>query len=175
MKSASIQELKQELITLPPKKVLELCLKLTKFKKENKELLNYLLFEADNEQGYVESIKLEMEEQFAALPRANWYLAKKGLRKILRSISKYSKHTATKESEVEMLLHFCSNLKNSGIRYRSYKALSSLYESQLKKLNTLIEQVHDDLRFDYKRQLAGLLDDEDLPLVEKLGKMVRGR
>jgi len=175
MKSASINELKQELLTLPPKKVLELCLKLAKFKKENKELLNYLLFEADNEQGYLESIKLEMDEQFDELPKGNWYLAKKGLRKILRSINKYSKYTTKKESEVEMLLHFCNNLKFSGIRYRSYKALSSLYDSQLKKLNSLVEQVHEDLRFDYKRQLEGLMQDEDLPSGGKLVKMVRGK
>ncbi|HEX8460299.1 MAG TPA: hypothetical protein VF623_02670 [Segetibacter sp.] len=175
MKSASLNELKQELLTLPPKKVLELCLKLAKFKKENKELLSYLLFEAENEQGYVESIKLEIDEQFAELPKGNWYLAKKSLRKILKSITKYSKHTATKESEVEMLLHFCKNLQNSGIRYRSYKALSSLYDSQLKKLNSLIDQVHEDLRFDYKRQLESLMDPEDLPTVAKVVRMVRGQ
>jgi hypothetical protein len=175
MKSASLNELKQELLTLPPKKVLELCLKLAKFKKENKELLSFLLFDADNEPGYVESIKLEMDEQFAELPKGNWYLAKKGLRKILRSLSKYSKHISTKESEVEMLFHFCNNLKNSGIRYRSYKALSSLYDSQLKKLSGLVEQVHEDLRFDYKRQLESLMDGEDLPIAAKVVRMVRGK
>jgi hypothetical protein len=157
MKAASINELKHELIDLPPKKVLELCLRLARFKKENKELLSYLLFEAHNEQGYIESIKKEMDEQFAELPRGNWYLAKKGLRKILKGISKYSKHTSTKESEVEMLIHFCLNLKNSGIRFRSYKALSGLYDQQIKKLSTLVEQVHDDLRFDYKKQLEQLV------------------
>ena len=175
MKSASLNELKQELLTLPPKRVLELCLKLAKFKKENKELLSYLLFEADNEQGFVESIKLELDEQFIDLPKGNWYLAKKGLRKILRSIVKYSKHTATKESEVEMLLHFCQCLQSSGIRYRSYKALSSLYDSQLKKLNTLIEQVHEDLRFDYKKQLESLMDPEDAPSVAKVVRVVQGK
>ena len=175
MKAASISELKQELSTLPPKQLLELCLKLAKFKKENKELLNYLLFEAHNEQGYVESVKLEMDEQFEELPKGNWYLSKKGLRKVLRGLSKYSKHTGTKESEVEMLLHFCNNVKNSGIRYRSYKALSSLYDQQIKKLNNLVEQVHEDLRFDYKRQLEKLQDEEDSPVVGKLVKMVRGR
>lgn len=157
MKAASANELKQELLSLPPKKVLELCLRLARFKKENKELLSYLLFDAHNEQGYVESIKKEMDEQFAELPKGNWYLAKKGLRKILKAISKYSKHVATKEAEVEMLIHFCLNLKNSGIRYRSYKALSGLYDQQLKKLNGLVEQVHEDLRFDYKKQLEQLV------------------
>lgn len=156
MKAASINELKQELLSLPPKKVLELCLRLARFKKENKELLSYLLFEAHDEHSYVESIKKELDEQFAEMPKGNWYLAKKALRKILKGISKYSKHTATKESEVEMLLHFCINLKNSGIRFRSYKALSGLYDQQIKKLHALVEQVHEDLRFDYKKQLEQL-------------------
>jgi hypothetical protein len=157
MKAASTNEIKQELLTLPPKKVLELCLRLARFKKENKELLSYLLFESDDVQSYLESIKKEIEEQFVELPKGNSYLAKKGLRKILKGISKYSKHTATKEAEVEMLLHFCLQLKNSGIRYRSYKALSGLYDQQLKKLNGLVELVHEDLRFDYKKQLEQLV------------------
>ena len=137
--------------------MLEYLVKLARFKKENKELLSYSLFESDNEQGYVETIKIEMDEQFIEMPKGNWYLAKKSLRKILKSISKYSKHTSSKESEVEMLLHFCQQLKKSGIRYRSYKALSTLYDQQLKKLNTLIDQVHEDLRFDYKKQLDDLI------------------
>lgn len=156
MKAAGINEIKQELITLPPKKVMELCLRLAKFRKENKELLSYLLFESHNEQGYVESIKKEINDQFWHLPRGNMYIIKKGLRKILRSIAKYSKHTATKESEVEILIHFCRNLNDSAIPFRFNKALSNLYDQQLKKLNVLAEQVHEDLRFDYKKQLEQL-------------------
>ncbi len=156
MKAASINEIKQELLTLPPKKVLELCVRLAKFRKENKELLSYLLFDAHNEQDYIESLKKEINDQFWNLPRGNMYIIKKGLRKILRSITKYSKHTATKDSEVEMLIHFCINLHNSAIHFRANKALSNLYNQQLKKLNALVEQVHEDLRFDYKKQLEQL-------------------
>ncbi len=156
MKAAGISELKRELLTLPPQKVLELCLRLARFKKENKEFLSYLLFDEENESGYVESIKIEIDAQFSLLPKSNWYLVKKSLRKILKGISRYSKHMTTKESEVEMLLHFCVNVKNCGFRYRSYKALSSLYDQQLKKLAGLIDQVHEDLRFDYNRQLEQL-------------------
>ncbi len=156
MKAASISELKQELVTLPPKTVLDLCLKLAKFKKENKELLNYLLFEAHDEQGYIESVKKEINDEFWNLPRGNMYTIKKGLRKMLRSIAKYSKHTAKKEAEVEMLIHFCKNLNNSGIHFRTNKALSNLHNAQIKKLYLLVEQVHEDLKFDYKRQLEEL-------------------
>ena len=39
MKAATIHEIKQELVTLKPAALSELCLRLAKFKKENKELL----------------------------------------------------------------------------------------------------------------------------------------
>jgi len=156
MKAASLNELKQELVTLPPKTVLELCLRLARFKKENKELLSFLLFNAQDEEGYVESIKHEINDDFWNLPRGNMYIVKKGLRKILRSISKYSKHVAKKESEVELLIHFCNNLNNSGINFKNNKALSNLYDGLIKKLITITDQLHEDLKFDYKKQLDRL-------------------
>ncbi|MDB5190891.1 MAG: hypothetical protein JWQ96_454 [Segetibacter sp.] len=156
MKAASINDLKQELLALPPKKVLEICLKLARFKKENKELLSFLLFDAENEHGYVESIKHELDENFAELPRINWYATKKSLRKILRLISKYSKHVANKESEVEMLLHFCTKLKVLGNEYYYNQAYSKMYQQQIKKLNGLVEVIHEDIRYDYKRQVEQL-------------------
>jgi hypothetical protein len=157
MKPASINEIKQELSTLPPKRILELCLRLAKYKKENKELLTYLLFEAHDAHGFVEGAKKEIDEQFVDLPKTNSYFTKKGLRKILRLISKYGKHVAKKESEVEMRLHFCLRFKNSGIPYRRNKTLSNMYDQQIKKLEGLIDSVHEDLIFDYKKQLDELI------------------
>ncbi len=141
---------------LPPKQLLEFCLRLAKYKKENKELLTYLLFEEHDEQGYVENIKKEIDKNFLDLPKANLYLTKKSLRKILRTISKYSKQTSSTQSEVEMLLHFCSKLKTSTIPLYSSIALSNLYNTQLKKLNMLIQSLHEDLHYDYKKQLENL-------------------
>ncbi len=157
MKAASIKEIKEELIALPPKHLLELCLKLVKYKKENKELLTYLLFEEHDEHGYVENIKKEIDDHFLDLPKANVYLTKKSLRKIIRSITKYSKYTVVTQSEVEMLLHFCFKLKASTIPLRNSIALSNLYSKQLKKLNVLIHSLHEDLHYDYKKQMENLV------------------
>jgi superfamily II DNA/RNA helicase len=157
MKAASIKEIKEELIALPPKHLLELCLKLVKYKKENKELLTYLLFEEHDEHGYVEIIKKEIDMNFLDLPKASVYLTKKSLRKIIRSITKYSKYTVVTQSEVEMLLHFCFKLKASTIPFRNSIALSNLYSKQLKKLNVLIHSLHEDLHYDYKKQMENLV------------------
>jgi len=156
MKPASINEIKQELVTLQPKKLTELCLRLARYKKENKELLTYLLFEAHNEQAFVESINKETDEKFAELPKATTYLTTKSLRKVLRSITKYSRYMDSKESEMDMRIHFCTRLKNSGIRIQKDKAIFNLYNRQLLKLDTLKESVHEDLAFDYKKQLEQL-------------------
>ncbi len=156
MQAASLSELKQQLSSLPPKKVLEICVKLAKFKKENKELLSFLLFDADNEHGYVESIKNEIDEQFAELPRSNWYLTKKSLRKTLRLISKYSKHVSAKESEIEMLIHFCSKMQVLRSNFHYNQAFSNMYLQQIKKLVALSALVHEDIRYDYKRKIEQL-------------------
>ena len=93
MKTATVHEIKQELSTTKPADLVELCLRLARFKKENKELLTYLLFEAHNEQGYIESVKKEISELFAEINQSNVYYAKKSLRKIIRIINKYCRYS----------------------------------------------------------------------------------
>ena len=64
MKAVTVKELKLELEDRSPKELRELCLRLSRFKKENKELLTYLLFEASDEELYIESVKKEIDIQF---------------------------------------------------------------------------------------------------------------
>src|SRR5882757_978579 len=115
MKAASITELKDELKTLKPAELMELCLRLARFKKENKELLTYLLFEAHNEDGYIQSIKKEIDDLFTEINLSHLYFAKKSLRKIVRVINKYSRYSGIKQTEIELRLYFCAVLKDSDI------------------------------------------------------------
>src|SRR5688572_13122255 len=156
MKAASLQEIKQELKERTPAQLAELCLRLGRFKKENKELLTYLLFEAADQQQYIRSVKEEMESQFAEINRSNLYIAKKSLRKILRITNKYIRYTGDKVVETELLLHYNSLLKNSKIAYHKSPALLKLYQGQLKKIKTAIAALHEDLQYDYTRQLEEL-------------------
>ncbi|MEM9142481.1 MAG: hypothetical protein AAGA86_05795, partial [Bacteroidota bacterium] len=61
MKAATVAQLKKELQHRPPDELLQLCLRLARFKKENKELLTYLLFEAHDEAGYIALVKAETD------------------------------------------------------------------------------------------------------------------
>lgn len=157
MKAASISDIKQELTNVPPPKLLELCLRLAKYKKDNKELLNYLLFEANDEQAYINNVKSEMEEAFAEINQSNLYFAKKSLRKILRNMAKHIRYTASKQAEVELLLHFCHTLKHSGIPIKNSTVLNNLYQYQLKKVAKVIATLHEDLQYDYLKELKQLV------------------
>lgn len=158
MKAAGVSEIKQELTDLPPKKLLELCLRLARYKKENKELMSYLLFDAHNPEDFITRVKEEIDEHFTELPKPNRYLTKKSLRKILRAIGKYTKFTGSGEPAIEMLLYFCVKLKSSSIPLKKDQVLLNLYVQQLKKLDTMLDSIHEDLRFDYKRRVEELAD-----------------
>lgn len=157
MKAATLHELKQELTHLPPKELLELCLRLGRFKKENKELLTYLIFEAHDEQAFIASVKADIDTEFEAIPKDNnLYLVKKSLRKILRTITKYIRFTGSKMVEIQLLLYYCRVLKQSGIPIHKTTALTNLYESQLKKIKKALPSLHEDLQYDYSRELENL-------------------
>jgi hypothetical protein len=157
MKTASIHELKNELSTVPAAQLMELCLRLAKFKKENKELLTYLLFEAHDLEAYITAVKAYMDEEFDTLPKSSLYFIKKALRKILKSVNKYIKYAGEKQAEIELLIYFCSKIKQAGIKMESSTVLNNLFQQQLKKIEKAIDSQHEDLQYDYRKQLeAGL-------------------
>lgn len=156
MKSATVHEIKQELQQLPAHELVELCLRLARFKKENKELLTYLLFEAHDEEGYIRLVKESISADFGGINRSSLYFAKKTLRKILRTINKYCRYTGSKQAEVEWLIHYCQELKATGIEFEKSPALLNLYQAQLKKISKVIYSLHEDLQFEYRRELKKL-------------------
>lgn len=156
MKAASLNEIKRELVELDSKMVQELCMRLAKYKKENKELLTYLLFEAHDESAYINAVKAEMDGLFHTLPSGNVYYIKKGLRKILRIINKQIKYSGNKQTELELRLYFCSKIKEAGVPLRSSTVLYNLNDQQLKKIKTLLTQLPEDLQYDYKDEIESL-------------------
>ncbi len=151
-----IPEIKQELLTLNARELAELCLRLARYKKENKELLAYQLFESHDRESYTTRVKEEIEESFIGVNKTNLYLAKKTLRKILRDANKYIKYTANKETEAEVLMFYLQQLKDSGINLRKNKAITNLYLQQLKKIRIAIAALHEDVQYDLSRHLEEL-------------------
>lgn len=156
MRTATIKILKDELEHKSSKELLELCLKLTRFKKENKELLTYLLFEAPNEEQYRESVKKEIDILFKEVNTKSYFYIRKSVRKILTSTKKYIRYSKNKETEIELLLHFCLKLKSFKPSIKKSPRIQNILITQVRLIRKSIEKVHEDLQFDYNEKLLEL-------------------
>jgi hypothetical protein len=156
MKAVTVKELKEELTNYTPKELRELCLRLARFKKENKELLTYLLFESSNEALYVESVKKEVDQQFEQINKKSHYLIKKSFRKILRIIRKYARYSQKKETEVELLVYFCTKIKKFTPSVQKNTGLQNFYNRLIEAIRKKVSLLHEDLQFDYGTELNAL-------------------
>jgi hypothetical protein len=157
MKAVTIKELKEELTNCTPKELRDLCLRLSRFKKENKELLTYLLFDSSDEAAYIDGVKKEADEQFEMVNKKSHYLIKKSFRKILRLIRKYSRYSLKKETEVELLIYFCKKLKKFTPSIQKNNGLQNFYLKQIDTVRKKITLLHEDLQFDYGTELDVLI------------------
>ncbi len=154
MEKYSLNDLKKELSHLDKTEVIDLCLKLTKFKRENKEYISYLVYNADNKTAFTLEIKHEIDNLLQeAKEKESPYLIKKSLRKTLRLINKYIKIIGDKSVAIELLIYFCSHVKKHELLKSRNSVLYNLYNMQTKKINTLIRTLHEDLQGDFLKEL----------------------
>ncbi len=156
MKAASSSTIKAALKQLSSSDLVDLCLRLARSKKENKELLSFILFESDNIDAFISSSKEGISDSFKEINTTNLYFAKKSIRRILRETNKLIKYAGSKNVEVELLLHFCKSLDQSSIPYKKSPAIFKLYLTQVKKIRTAIDTMHEDLQYDYLKALEKL-------------------
>jgi hypothetical protein len=153
MKASSLNEIKKELSLQEPETLQEICIRLARYKKENKELLTYLLFEAQDEHAYIENVKAEIDTLFAELPKGNTYYIKKSLRKVLRFANRQIKYSGIKQTELEIRIFFCVKMKEARIPLHSGTVLRNLYDREAKKIKSILNKLPEDIQGDYTREL----------------------
>lgn len=156
MKASSVHEIKQELKERDKKELVEICLRLAKYKKENKELIDFMLFQSHDLEDYIDQVKAEIDEGFSQMNTTNLYFAKKTIRKVLRIANKYIRYSGSKTAEVEILMHYLTNFKGIKLPWQKTKATKNIYDAQLKKIRAAIATMHEDLQWDYLKQVERL-------------------
>ena len=156
MDTASIKQLKDTLSTLGREELTGLLLRMVKFKKENKELLTFLLFEADDLDAYVYEISQEIKDEFENYRLKTAYYKRKGCRRILRILKKYIKYAADKEVEVRLLLAYVSMVAESKA-FITDRVIQKIAFRQLLLAEKSIVKLHEDLQYEYKLELEELI------------------
>lgn len=158
MKSANIRLLKNELDNTDRSELIEIIIRLSKFKKENKELLSYLVFETDNEEGYINDIKYEVDNLFNEMNCDSFFYMKKTIRKILKLIKTYTRYSNVKETEIELLLYFCYKLKLVKPNIFDNQIITNLYYREINSIKIKIKKLHPDLQYDFSVRLNNLTE-----------------
>lgn len=156
MKAATVSELKKDLKQCSQEELLELCLNLAKFKKENKELLTYLLYESSDEDQFIVNVKEETEILFSEINTSSYYLMKKTVRKIQRTVKKYIRYSKKKETEVELMIHFCAQMKKLRPAIGNNLVLQNIFLRQKAAIEKTVASLHEDLQYDYLREIEEL-------------------
>ena len=156
MKAVSLKKLKDELSHKSANELMELCLHLSKFKKENKELFTYLLFESHDEASYIESIKEQIDFLFEDINTKSFFYIRKSARKILTLTKKYIRYSKKKETEAELLMYYCRKLKDFSPSIRNSSRLLNVYQTQLKMIKKAVATLHEDLQYDYQHEIENL-------------------
>tara|TARA_R110001632_G_scaffold108472_1_gene218393 strand:+ start:2640 stop:3119 length:480 start_codon:yes stop_codon:yes gene_type:complete len=159
LKAVTVKKIKDELQHRSSQDLVELCMQLSKFKKENKELLTYLLFEAHDEDMYIQSVKEYIDELFEDINTKSYFYIRKSMRKILTLTKKYIRYSKKKETEVQLLLHFCVRLKDFTPSISKSPRLQNVYDRQILMIKKAISTLHEDLQYDYQLELDELLDE----------------
>lgn len=158
MKAATAKQIKDAITKQSPAFLAETISRLSRFKKENKELLSYLLFYENEEDEYVKDVKEELLELFENINSSSVYFAKKSLRKIVRVSSKYIRYTGVDESAIEINIYLATLFTTLPNSFKKNKQVANMYAGILKKINLLLSALHADLQYDYTEQVSILQD-----------------
>lgn len=156
--TASVKIIKEELSTLTNKELVAVIGSLIRFKKENKELVTYLLFDSKDELAYVNSVRKEMEAELEIVNRFNARNFIKHIRKVLRNTKKAIRFSGKAETEVQLLMHFLTILQEKNIPFHRFKALTIIWDRTVYTIDKAISLLHEDLRHDYGVELKTLID-----------------
>jgi membrane-anchored protein YejM (alkaline phosphatase superfamily) len=149
----SLNQIKKELQSLPHSEMLELCLKLAKFQKANKEVIAYLLFESSNPEQFIETQKEWVSNAFATSYWNTYYMTKKHLRKILSHIAKQSKISGSVFVEIELRYLVIKKMEEFKLADPNYLVVWNIYQRQKMLIAKKIEKLHEDYQMDYNYML----------------------
>jgi hypothetical protein len=153
----SLADLKKEVMHLSTKELVEVCMNLAKLKRENKEYLTYILYQANDIDGFIAEVKAELDIQFENANYVYTYTIKKTMRKILKYINQQIKFAKNKKVDIELLIHFCEKM-NENFLLKEEPVIDNIFLAQIKKIEKAQSTLHEDLQYDYKTKIEELIE-----------------
>lgn len=157
IKPQPLSQIKKELNLQDRDSLINLCLELARFKRDNKEMLSYLLFDRQDEESYISALQADMDQSFDSINTQSHYYIKKSVRKILRELRRFIRYSNQNETAVELLMHFCYRMTLIKPTIFENRVLTNIFWRQIHLIEQKIEKLHKDLQHDYTLELEALI------------------
>lgn len=156
MELADARTIKAEIKERSHEELVELCMRLSRFKKENKALITYELFLKDDEWAFCQETKEQITEDLSAITNKQVFWLKKSVRKVLKEVSLLLRFTKEPRIEIELLTHFALELNRIVPEVHRSRILKNLYVRQVNRIQKIQQKLPEDLRLDYQADLDAL-------------------
>lgn len=157
MSIGNIKEIKDELIQLNQKELIQLVLDLGKASADNKAFIYLKLKQKDDPEFFMQLAKDTLQQEFGKGNTSNPYYAKKSAQAVRRNLNKFLKWNKDKSTQAELILYFCRELLAYGYLRGRHPVVVNLLQAQFNKVEKLISGMHEDLRYDYEQELDELI------------------
>jgi hypothetical protein len=155
MRPASIQEIRNQLHHETPEALIDLILRLARFKQENKALVTYRIFDSIDEDAFVVSVQQMISEVFVGVNPAP-YLAKKTIRKAIRMGNQAIKYSGIPTTEISILLCLLQEMEQAQVDISSSPVLINLAKGLFKRAKKCHDGLHEDLQFEYRTKIQDI-------------------
>lgn len=156
MIKSNLSDIKKALKETDNERLIEMLLKLAKAKKENKTFLDYWLFEEQDKSNYIKYVKATVAEEFKGV-NPNPFFAKKTLRRIIKIVKNSAKLLHQPEHEIDLWLFYCEQFNKIKFEKKTLPpVILNLYKNPITRIQKLLETVHEDLQFDFRKELEKL-------------------
>ena len=118
--------------------------------------MTYLLFEAQDEQGFIDLLKEDIEDMMDEINTSHLYYVKKGLQKIVRSLNRSLRYSGQKQTEVAVRLYFCEKIRETGIAIERHTTIHNLFLREIRRIEKALTGLHEDLQVDYQADIEKL-------------------
>ena len=88
----------------------------------------------------------------------HFFYIRKSARKILSLTKKFIRYSKKKETEVELLIHFCLQMKKLRPPISRNTVLQNIADRQKLAIEKTVSSLHEDLQYDYNIQLDDLTE-----------------
>lgn len=151
IEKVALADIKQALQQATPNELRDLCVRLARFKQDNKQLLHYALFYQDRPEVFIEEVNVRLKEAVETFNYSHAYWVKKGLRKWQRQVNLLGRISGEPWVQAKLQGMYALACYEAASKVAATEVLTNLCAQATKKFYAQVAKLEADWQHDLTR------------------------